>query len=154
MSMRLGLALSGGGFRATLFHLGVVRYLHEAGLLPQVRHVASVSGGSFLAAQLLRRWSAFTDPSGFEDAARELVDFIQLDVRGRIVATDRLYFERFEDYVGDIHLLCDQEAFAGTFPSVCRAGTGKACVDEPTEEAQASDGGAADPSLRTSPADG
>jgi predicted acylesterase/phospholipase RssA len=69
-------------------------------------------------------------------------------------ATDRLYFERFEDYVGDIHLLCDQEAFAGTFPSVCRAGTGKACVDEPTEEAQASDGGAADPSLRTSPADG
>ena len=30
---RLGLALSGGGFRATLYHLGVIRYLEDAGQL-------------------------------------------------------------------------------------------------------------------------
>jgi hypothetical protein len=31
---KLGLALSGGGFRATLFHLGVVRFLRDVGALP------------------------------------------------------------------------------------------------------------------------
>ena len=33
---RIGLALSGGGFRATLYHLGLVRFLRDAGLLSQV----------------------------------------------------------------------------------------------------------------------
>ena len=31
--MRIGLALSGGGFRATLYHLGMVRWLRDADLL-------------------------------------------------------------------------------------------------------------------------
>lgn len=48
----IGLALSGGGFRATLFHLGVIRFLYERGLLPKVRIICSVSGGSILAAHL------------------------------------------------------------------------------------------------------
>jgi predicted acylesterase/phospholipase RssA len=45
---RLGLALSGGGLRATLYHLGVVRFLRDAGLLRDVTHMVSVSGGSIL----------------------------------------------------------------------------------------------------------
>ncbi len=45
---RLGLALSGGGFRATLYHLGVVRYLRDAGILSKVTHINTVSGGSIL----------------------------------------------------------------------------------------------------------
>src|SRR5262249_61902601 len=49
---RLGLALSGGGLRATLFHLGVVRFLRDAGLLRDVTHVVSVSGGSILGGHL------------------------------------------------------------------------------------------------------
>jgi NTE family protein len=40
------LAFSGGGFRATLSALGVLRFVTDAGLLPQVRYVSSVSGGS------------------------------------------------------------------------------------------------------------
>jgi NTE family protein len=39
-------ALSGGGFRATLAGIGVLRFLADAGLLGRVRHVSSVSGGS------------------------------------------------------------------------------------------------------------
>src|SRR5258705_12225074 len=39
-------ALSGGGFRATLSGIGVLRFLADAGLLGRVRHVSSVSGGS------------------------------------------------------------------------------------------------------------
>jgi NTE family protein len=43
-----GLALSGGGFRATLFHLGALRRLNELGILKQMRTISSVSGGSIL----------------------------------------------------------------------------------------------------------
>jgi NTE family protein len=43
---KIGVALSGGGVRAAAFHAGVFRWLAEAGLLEQVRHVSSVSGGS------------------------------------------------------------------------------------------------------------
>jgi len=39
-------ALSGGGHRASLFGLGVLLYLRDAGKLPEVTSVASVSGGS------------------------------------------------------------------------------------------------------------
>jgi len=45
----IGLALSGGGVRAAAFHAGVLRYLAERGLLENVTHVSSVSGGSLFA---------------------------------------------------------------------------------------------------------
>lgn len=47
---KLGLGLSGGGFRASLFHLGVLRRLAELGLLQQVNVLSTVSGGSIVAA--------------------------------------------------------------------------------------------------------
>src|SRR5206468_1770941 len=42
----ISLCLSGGGFRAALFHLGAVRRLNEVGLLSKVDTFSSVSGGS------------------------------------------------------------------------------------------------------------
>src|SRR6266852_8666340 len=48
ISNSIGLALSGGGFRATLFHLGAIRRLHELGILPKLTTISSVSGGSIL----------------------------------------------------------------------------------------------------------
>lgn len=47
---RIGLALSGGGYRAAAFGLGCLRALHDRGLLPHVRVVSGISGGSLLAA--------------------------------------------------------------------------------------------------------
>src|ERR1043165_6259325 len=82
----IGLALSGGGFRGTLFHLGVVRFLRDAGILPDVTHITSVSGGSILAAHLVLNWDRYNgSPEEFDKAARELLNFVQLDVRNRIV---------------------------------------------------------------------
>jgi NTE family protein len=52
----VALCLSGGGFRAALFHLGAVRRLYELGILQHVRTIAAVSGGSLLAAHLARQW--------------------------------------------------------------------------------------------------
>ena len=84
---KIALALSGGGFRATLFHLGVVRLLRDAGRLRDVTHICSVSGGSILAAHLMLNWDRYTstDDAEFDEAARELVDFTKYDVRGRIL---------------------------------------------------------------------
>ena len=85
--LNIGLALSGGGFRATLFHLGLIRFLRDAGLLTSITHLASVSGGSVMAAHLIYRWGEYTsdDDATFEKAAAELIAFTQQDVRGKIV---------------------------------------------------------------------
>jgi predicted acylesterase/phospholipase RssA len=47
---KLGLALSGGGFRASLFHLGVLRRMAELDLLRYVEVLSTVSGGSIIGA--------------------------------------------------------------------------------------------------------
>jgi len=50
VSPRIGLALSGGGFRATAFGLGSLRALHDRDLLREVAVVSGISGGSLLTA--------------------------------------------------------------------------------------------------------
>jgi len=82
----LGLALSGGGFRATLYHLGIVRFLRDAGALEHVTDIASVSGGSIIAAHLVLNWERYngTDDD-FDSAASELIRFVKFDVRNHIV---------------------------------------------------------------------
>lgn len=47
---RIGLALSGGGFRASLFHIGVLARLAETDLLRRVEVLSTVSGGSIVGA--------------------------------------------------------------------------------------------------------
>jgi NTE family protein len=47
---KVGLALSGGGFRAALFHIGVLARMAELGLLRQVEVISTVSGGSIVGA--------------------------------------------------------------------------------------------------------
>src|SRR3982750_1898507 len=82
---RIGLALSGGGFRATLYHLGLVRFLRDAGLLSKVTHSTSVSGGSVFAAHLVLNWDLYNGSSNdFEAAASKLLSFVRMDVRNRI----------------------------------------------------------------------
>ena len=53
----IALALSGGGFRATLFTLGSLWRLNEFGLLPRINRITSVSGGSITAAYLAMKWN-------------------------------------------------------------------------------------------------
>lgn len=49
-SGKLGLALSGGGFRAALFHIGVLARLAELDVLRSVEVLSTVSGGSIVGA--------------------------------------------------------------------------------------------------------
>ena len=68
----VGLCLSGGGYRAMLFHVGVLWRLNELGLLPTIARISSVSGGSITAGVLAHRWSALAfDASGVATRFRE-----------------------------------------------------------------------------------
>lgn len=63
----LGIALSGGGFRATLFGLGSLWRLNDAGLLGNLDRVTSVSGGSIIAGFLAYRWNQLKFDNGRAD---------------------------------------------------------------------------------------
>lgn len=52
----IALCLSGGGYRAMLFHTGAIVRLNELGLLPKLKRVSSVSGGSITAGLLGLSW--------------------------------------------------------------------------------------------------
>jgi hypothetical protein len=93
------LCLSGGGLRATYFHLGVIWALRQRGDLKKVKKVYSVSGGSVAAAHLALNWSNYAGTSDADamTAAKELVHFARRDVwvilRNRIVVAIRVTVE-------------------------------------------------------------
>lgn len=63
-SRRAGIALclSGGGFRAALFHLGALRRLNQLGLLGRLDTVSAVSGGAIVAAHVATRLRPWPSP--------------------------------------------------------------------------------------------
>ena len=68
----IALCLSGGGYRAMLFHLGALWRLNETGHLHRLARVSSVSGGSIVAGVLALNWEqlAFDDSgvaAGFDE---------------------------------------------------------------------------------------
>lgn len=59
------LCLSGGGYRAMLFHVGALMRLNEFGYLKKLTRISSVSGGSITAGVLEFKWNKLTfDPTG------------------------------------------------------------------------------------------
>jgi NTE family protein len=68
------LCLSGGGYRAMLFHLGSLWRLADAGHLPRLDRISSVSGGSITAAVLGLHWGDLgLDAGGVARDFREAV---------------------------------------------------------------------------------
>ena len=58
-SNRLGLSLSGGGYRATAFHLGTLKKLQEMQVLEEVDLLSTISGGSITGAAFCTRQGDF-----------------------------------------------------------------------------------------------
>lgn len=52
----MALCLSGGGYRAMLFHAGVAWRFNDLGFLPKLKRISSVSGGSITAGVLAMNW--------------------------------------------------------------------------------------------------
>lgn len=93
---KVGLALSGGGFRASLFHIGVLARLAECGMLRRIEVLSCVSGGSILGAfyylklrQLLQDKcdARITDGDYLKLVRTVAVEFgaaVRKDLRGRL----------------------------------------------------------------------
>jgi NTE family protein len=68
----IALTLSGGGYRAMLFHVGALWRLNELGLLGKLSRISSVSGGSIANGRLAAAWRdlSFRDgvATAFDDA--------------------------------------------------------------------------------------
>lgn len=101
----IGLAMSGGGFRATLFHLGALWRLNEMGILSQIKRFSSVSGGSITSGHLANIWSRLQFASGvaknFEDVVAKPIEAfrsqgLDFSVIGRGVLNP---FKRASDYL-------------------------------------------------------
>jgi predicted acylesterase/phospholipase RssA len=96
---RVGIALSGGGFRASLFHIGVLARLAELDVLRHVEVLSCVSGGSIIGAhyylELRHLLETKRDGEITRDDYIEMIDRIQRDflngvqrnIRTRIVAS-------------------------------------------------------------------
>lgn len=65
---KIGLALSGGGYRAAAYHIGTFRALHKMGILDKVDIISSISGGSIIAAYYALHKDDFQDFDAFVNA--------------------------------------------------------------------------------------
>jgi len=79
---RIGLALSGGGLRAAVFHLGVLRRLAAERLLEDVTVVSTVSGGSLVTAAIVSQ-SDMNWPS-----SDDYLESIYPELRRRLTSVD------------------------------------------------------------------
>ena len=77
------IGLSGGGYRAMLFHTGALWRLHETGVLAKIGIFSSVSGGSIANGWLALTWNALMAPGakfeevyvpGIRDMANTTID--------------------------------------------------------------------------------
>lgn len=68
---KVGLALSGGGFRASLYHLGVLARLAEMDVLRSVETLSTVSGGSIVGAHYYLEVKHRLETKADEDITRE-----------------------------------------------------------------------------------
>jgi tetratricopeptide (TPR) repeat protein len=95
---KIGLALSGGGFRASLFHIGVLAKLAEMDVLRGVEVLSCVSGGSIIGAHyyLEVRHLLQTKPDGditrqdyidiVKRIEKDLLEGVQQNIRTRVAA--------------------------------------------------------------------
>jgi predicted acylesterase/phospholipase RssA len=90
-SGKVGLALSGGGFRASLFHIGVLARLAELDMLRHVEVLSCVSGGSIIGALYYLRLRKLLEANSDDQIKREayvkLVDAVEKEFR-KIVSTN------------------------------------------------------------------
>jgi NTE family protein len=69
-SKKIGLALSGGGYRATIYHIGTLRKLNELGILDKVDVISTISGGSITGALYCLNNGSYED---FENRTKQAV---------------------------------------------------------------------------------
>ena len=147
--VKIGLALSGGGFRASFFHIGVLSRLAETGVLRRVEVISTVSGGSIVGALYYIHVKNLLESKGdaeigeddsdyvriMERIDREFRHGVQKNVRARAYADPGKNFRMAEsdysrsDRIGELYdELFYSPAWAETQPK-----RGRACVRRPIQ---------------------
>jgi NTE family protein len=111
---RIGLALSGGGFRAAAFHLGVMRKLQSLGLFSSLDLLSCVSGGSIAGAFVALNW-------GKASVLDELENYLAT----RSIAVSSVIggiLDPFESRLDKLAGTYDRDLFKGARLSALRAG--------------------------------
>ncbi len=95
---KVGLALSGGGFRASLYHIGVLAKLAELDVLRHVEVISCVSGGSIVGTHYYLELQELLETKGDAEISREdyiaivrrmqraFLDGVQTNIRMRVIA--------------------------------------------------------------------
>ena len=108
---KVGLALSGGGFRASLYHLGVLAQLAEVDMLRKVEVLSCVSGGSIVGAHfylkvrhlLQTKTDAEITREDYIQLVREMIDEfvagVQMNIRTRVAVNPLKNFRIFWSHV-------------------------------------------------------
>ncbi|MCW3118127.1 MAG: hypothetical protein JWM28_2209 [Chitinophagaceae bacterium] len=99
---RPGLSLSGGGYRADAFQLGILKQLHEMAVLDKIDVISTISGGSITGAYYCLNKDDF--PSFYESMYDKLhhknivkrvllsVKFVQLLLFAALILVPAFYF--------------------------------------------------------------
>jgi predicted acylesterase/phospholipase RssA len=123
---KVGLALSGGGFRASLFHIGVLARLAELDALRHIEVISCVSGGSIVGAQYYldlqhllqsKKDEAITREDYIElvgRLSRVFLEGVQTNIRTRVVSSFWANFQmvfRWRGYsrTDRVAKLCDEK---------------------------------------------
>ncbi len=111
---RIGLALSGGGFRAAAFHLGVFRKLQELDLLDKLDLLSCVSGGSIAGGFLAAHWGQ-----------PDVLDRLENYLRSRSIAVSSFIggvLDPFSSRIDKLAESYERDLFGGRTLSDLRAG--------------------------------
>ena len=121
------LALSGGGFRATLYHLGALIRLNELGLLTTIERVSSVSGGSITAGVLAKAWQNLSVKNGIitnfdANITKPVREFCKLSIDTKAVLLGAINpLKSIGDVLAGIY---DDKLFGGRGDDVLKGGWG------------------------------
>lgn len=97
-------AFSGGGYRATFFHAGVLRKLIDFGLKDRIKLLSCVSGGSIVGALFCLHYDEINDVADYDRLVLEpLIAFSRKDVRDRMVGYQIISF--FKDAMAKLALV-------------------------------------------------
>ncbi|HEY5536455.1 MAG TPA: patatin-like phospholipase family protein [Ignavibacteria bacterium] len=82
-NLNIGVAFSGGGFRAAAFHLGTLKKLKELGVLDKVHVLSTISGGSLAGAFYMLH------KNNFDEFTRLLENALQVSVVKKVLFSKR-----------------------------------------------------------------
>lgn len=104
MKEKIFCAFSGGGYRATFFHAGVLRRLICFGLKDRIKLISSVSGGSIVSGLFCLHYDEIQSVADYDKLVLEpLIAFSRRDVRRRMVGYR--FLSIFQDIMARLALI-------------------------------------------------